>query len=262
MPAEGELSPAERSAWDAAVTAYRQRYMNRDVLEEGMIAIKNALRVVPNDGVVPPIAGEPELDDILNSAAPVYRAHWWPAHDALNRSWIAAAQVLMDRYARTIAPRVAAAYGQSWPAGPVPVDASIQAGPVGAYTTSPPVHVTMSSIDRGYQGLAAVEMLFHEPSHQWGRILQRTINEAAEKRGKTVPRQLWHAVMFYNAGEIARRALAEDGVTWYREQATAEIYADFCGDGCRARIATHWNPRLDGTVSFETAIDNLVAAWP
>src|ERR1041384_6131208 len=60
MPAPGELSADERAAWDAAVAVYRERYTNRDVLEEGMVAIRNALAAVPNDATPSAIPGEPE----------------------------------------------------------------------------------------------------------------------------------------------------------------------------------------------------------
>jgi hypothetical protein len=157
---------------------------------------------------------------------------------------------------------VAAAYGETWPPEPHPVDLSVQAGPVGAYTSSPP-HTTIASTLPGDQGLASLEILFHEASHRWAKRLTAAIASSAEFHHRDVPPQLWHAVLFYNAGELTRRALEEDGYAGYEEIAvTRHIYPDFCGDGCRERIAAAWNPYLDGRTSRETAIDTLVESWP
>lgn len=262
MPVNVSMTAEERAVWDAAVTAYKP-YAQRDLLfDEGMVAIKEALRRASNDAAPVDIPNEPALRATLVSVAPIYRKYWWGAHDALNRSWIAEAQVLVDRYGPRLAQDLAASYGQSWPAASIPVDVSIAAGPNNAYTTREP-HTTISSIAKPHHGLTAVELLFHESSHQWGRPLQIAINTAEEKHGKKVPRQLWHAVLFYNAGELTRRAVAKDGVSDYVEYAQAyDVYKDLCGEGCRERVAKAWDAHLDRGVSIEAALDALVAEWP
>lgn len=260
MPAPSDMNAADREVWDEVVARYRP-YAERNVLlDEGMVAIKNTLRAVGDQDPLPEIPGEPELDDLLESAASVYRKHWWPTHDTLNRSWIAAARPLVDRYGREIAPRIAQAYGQEWPDEPIPVDVTVIGGPVGAYTTTP-THVIMPSVDPSYLGLASLEMLFHEPSHQWGRLLQKPISREAERLAKDIPRQLWHAVLFYNAGELTRRTLADHGFGTYRHYAV-DLYEVLCGEGCRDLVAEHWDRRLAGERSVDEALTELVAAWP
>ena len=262
-PAPAKLNADEQAIWDEAIATYKAKYANRDLLrDEGMLAIKNTLRTIPSDQPLPEIPGEPDLKELLERVAPVYRTHWWPAHDAINRSWIATAQTLVARYGERLSRDLAASYGESWPSEPIPIDVSISAGPVGAYTSYPP-HTTITSVDPTYYGLASLEMLFHESSHQWGRRLDVAIRNAAEARKKEVPPQLWHAVLFYNSGELTRRALVADGVGWYRDYAAQhDIYTSLCGTGCRERVAKHWKPHLDGNVSIEAALENLVADWP
>ena len=264
LPTPGDLSAAERGTWDEGVAFYRDRYSQRDLLfDDGMVEIKRVLRGVEGTASLGAAPLDPELKSTLERLAPIYRAHWWPAHDAANRAWIAAVQPLVARHGAALSRRVAGSYGQSWPEAPVPVDLSVQAGPVGAYTTSPPTHTTIASTDLGYHGLAALEMLFHEASHAWGKTLHDTIAKAAEARHKAVPPQLWHAVLFYNAGELTRRTLAADGVSDYVEYAVRQkVYPNLCGDGCRELVAKHWDPHLDGKASIEAALDGLVAAWP
>lgn len=261
MPAEGALTPDERAAWDQAVETYRQRYINRDLLfDEGMVAIKETLRQVPNDALPPEIAGEPGLRETLVRVAPIYRKYWWPQHDAANRKWIAAAEPLVAKYGRALATRIAAAYGETWPAKPHPIDLTMSAGPVGAYTSYPP-HSTISSYDRGNQGLASLEIVFHEASHQWGRRLDQKIAASAAAHQKQVPRGLWHAVLFYNSGELTRRAFAEEGIA-YPLYGAPRVYADLCGEGCLERVAAAWNRHLSRELSLDEALDQLVASWP
>jgi hypothetical protein len=263
MPAPAELNAAERGTWDEGVAFYRDRYMDRDLIfDQGMVAINNTLRVVAGTASLGAAPLDPELKATLERLAPIYRAHWWPAHDAANSAWIAAVEPLLRRHGAALSRRIAASYGRSWPEAPIPVDLSVTAGPVGAYTTSPPTHTTIAP-GPGYGGLASLEMLFHEASHAWGRELQDAIRKSSGARHKTVPPQLWHAVLFYNAGELTRRTFLEDGVTGYVEYAVRQdVYPKLCGANCRELVAKHWDPRLDGKISLEKALDGLVAAWP
>jgi hypothetical protein len=259
-----ELSAAERSTWDDGVAFYRDRYSQRGLLgDSGMIEIKEALRAVEGTTSLGAAPVDPELKATLERLAPVYRAHWWPAHDAANRSWIDAMQPLLSRHGADLSRRIAASYGRTWPDTPVAVDLSVTAGAVGAYTTVEPTHVMIASTDDGYRGLAGLEMLFHEASHGWGIELINAIGKASAARQKTVPPGLWHAVLFYNAGELTRRTLLEDGVSDYMAYAVQHnLYPNLCGDGCRELIAKHWDPHLESKASLEEALDALVAAWP
>lgn len=257
-PITVEMTADERAAWDSAVATYRTSYSQRDLLrDEGMLAIKAALRGAREslDGISIP----DDLRTALLTAAPVYRRHFWPAHDAANRAWIENAQTLVRQHGAKVAPRVAAPYGESWPSEPIDIDLSVTAGPVGAYTTYPP-HATISSMDKSTQGLASLEIVFHENTHQWGRRLAVIINDAAAKHGKTVPRDLWHAVLFYNSGEVTRRVLAEAGVP-YTLYGHPRVYADLCGEGCFEKVKAAWDSRLAGTVTIEEALDRLVASF-
>lgn len=273
MPARAELTAAERNSWDAGVALYRARYADRDLLfDDGMVEIKEALRHVEGEaplGAVGAVGAlgaaplDPELTSTLERLAPIYRAHWWAEHDAANRAWIAAIQPLLASHGAAIARRVAGAYGQSWPRAPVPVNLAVSAGPNDAYTTTRPTATTIASTSQDIRGLAALEIVFHEASHAWGLAIQTAIAKASAARRKTVPPQLWHAVLFHTAGESTRRTLAADGIDGYVEYAVRQdVYVKLCGDGCRERVAEHWDPHLDGKTSIEAALDALVAAWP
>jgi hypothetical protein len=261
-PVKADMTPTERAAWEKAVEVYRNDYAKRDLLfDEGMLAIKTALRSANGRASLEGVAIDPALRATMEEAAPIYRRYFWPEHDAANRSWIENATRLVGEHGARIAPRVAGAYGEPWPSEPVPVDLSVSAGASGAYTTHPP-HSTIASMDDPQnRGLASLEIVFHEASHQWGRRLSKGIAEAAEQQGKQVPRGLWHAVLFYNAGEITRQVLAADGIDYVDYATRGDIYKDFCGSGCREKVEAAWDARLRGEATIEEALERLVASF-
>ena len=260
-PAAADLTAAEKPAWDEAVALYRQRYARRDLLfDPGMVKIKEALRRAEGRDSLAGLGLDPALQAALERAAPVYRRHFWPRHDRDNRAWIAMIEPQLQAHGAALGARIAAAYGKTWPSRPIDVDLSVQAGPFGAYTTSgPPTHVVLSSVDPRYQ-ICALELLFHEASHGWDGVLKEGIARAAAAQKKTPPPQLWHAVLFFTAGELTRREMDAYGDEDYVEHALRSgVYDRACG-GCRALLAKHWGPRLDGRVSIDAALSALVAA--
>ncbi|HEV7515092.1 MAG TPA: alpha/beta fold hydrolase, partial [Thermoanaerobaculia bacterium] len=134
--AGGPLTAEERQAWEGALATYRREYAQRDLLfDEGMVRLNVALATAGNAPRLVSTALPPPLISTLEAAAPVYRAHWWPEHDAANRAWIAAVTPRLTRFGPAIAERLARAYRVEWPAVPILVDVTVEAGPVGAYTT-------------------------------------------------------------------------------------------------------------------------------
>ena len=259
-PAPTGLSEEEGRQWVAGVAFYKP-YAARDLLaDEGMVAIKSALRGADGKASLDGLPIDADLKSMLERLMPIYRKHWWPAHDRANREWIAAVQPLLERHGAALSRAITRAYETSWPSEPIPVDLSVTAGPVGAYTSGPPTHVTISSSDPGYRGLKALEMVFHESSHSAISNLFPRVRQAAADQGVTVPPQLWHGVLFFTAGELTTRELRAHGIS-YSEYAGADLYANLCGAGCRERIAEHWTPRLDGKRSVAESLSALVASF-
>ena len=74
-------------------------------------------------------------------------------------------KAMLERHGTSLRQAITRAYDTTWPADPIPVDPSVTGGPNGAYTSGPPIHITVSSTDSSLQGLRSLEMLFHESSH-------------------------------------------------------------------------------------------------
>lgn len=261
MPAEAALTGEERRTWKSAVEFYRP-YAQRDVIrDDGMVAIKNALADRGNAATLEGAPIDAPLRETLERAAPIYRKYWWPAHEASHRSWVAQAQPFLARHAVALSRDIPAALDATWPAKPVPVELSVTAGPDDAYTTDGP-RTTLATPPAGYRGPVSLEILFHEASHGWGAGLFNGVARAAREQNKKVPRQLWHAVLFYNAGELTRRRYASAGIDYVELAQKADIYKNLCGEGCRERVKAAWDRRLSGELTIQQALDELVRSSP
>lgn len=118
----------------------------------------------------------------------------------------------------------------------------------------------ISSSETSLQGLAALEMLFHESSHSAVSNLFERVRQASSEQKVTVPPQLWHAVLFYTVGELTTRELKAHGIA-YTQYAGQGLYTNLCGAGCREKIAEYWTPRLDGKRSLAECLSALVASF-
>jgi hypothetical protein len=258
-PAPTGLSAEDSRQWAAGVAFYKP-YAQRDLLDDEMSEIKTALRGAEEQASLEGIAVDAGLKATLEALMPIYQKHWWSEHDRVNRAWIAAVQPLLERHGAALSRTLTRTYDTTWPSNPIPVDLSVTAGPDGAYTTGPPTHVTISSSDPSYRGLAALEMLFHESSHSPISDLFRRVGQAASEQKVSVPPRLWHGVLFYTAGELTARELKAYGIT-YGQYAGEGLYTNLCGAGCREKIAEHWTPRLDGKESVADSLSALVASF-
>ena len=89
------------------------------------------------------------------------------------------------------------------------------------------------------------------------------------ERDKPIPRDFWHALLFYTTGEIVRRDVEYGTMTFTSEQTNgpsaylpyAARFGLYSGswEHFRGLLDLYWLPYLDGKVSFETAMARLAA---
>jgi len=139
----------------------------------------------------------------------------------------------------------AKAYGVPFPKH-ILVDVTTFAWQFGAYTVGEgeSAHAVIACTDPANQGLSALEALVHEPSH------------AIVGGGRSDAIGLWHAILFYTAGETTRRTLDGRGVHDYKPIITLMYDGPF--RGFKQPLELHWQAYLDGKVSREEAIRKLV----
>ncbi len=266
-------SKSEQLAWDAAVSYYAANYADKDLLfNTEMLLLKNQLgdfegcdelsgaKLKTCDAGLPA-----KLTQILEAAAPVYRAHEWPDHDRANRKWIAQVAPLVREQGLGLAQRLADIYQTRWPKERIRVDVSAYANSQGAYTTLDPLRVVISSTDPRNQGSAALEILFHEASHGIAQPVQQAIIRECRQRDKAIPRDLWHALLFYTTGEVIKPVFAGQSVggapdPQYTPYAVRERLYQRDWDEYLQLLTRFWQPYLDGRVTFDDAIAHMVSA--
>jgi hypothetical protein len=276
------LTPAELRIWDQAVAYYVSSYAGKDLLVNiDLILLKNQLGDFEDcnelTGRKKPAcdAGLPgNLGIILEAAAPIYRAHWWADHDRANRRWVVRVAPLVREQGVGLSQRLADIYQSKWPKEKIRVEVCAFANSAGAYTTLDPLRVTIASTDPRNQGPEALEVLFHEASHDIARPVEAAITRECRQRDKPIPRDLWHALIFFTTGEVLRPIMQEaeqqnapdDDVSPQRNTTTTvppglrEKLSQRGWEEYSRLLAIYWQPYLDGKVTFEDAIARLVSA--
>ena len=292
------LNPAEQRAWNSALAFYVKTYADKDLtVSLEMILIKNQLgdfetcddlsgrKKKTCDAGLPT-----QLTQTLESAAPVYRAHLWAEHDRLNRRWISAVAPLVRRNGLDLSHRLAEIYQTPWPRERIRVDVTSFASSTGAYTTLDPLRVTVSANDARNQGAEALEVLFHEASHGIADVVQDAIFRECRQREKPIPRDLWHALLFYTTGEVIRPIAADNANSsatspgsnspnnnppdpapaaaassntlsgGYVPYAVREGLYKRGWENYLRILTQYWQPYLDGRVDFSDAVAHMVSA--
>ena len=122
---------------------------------------------------------------------------------------MAAVTPLVHSMGSNLANELVRVYQHPWPRGPPPRGRGLVRRARGFLHHARPAHITIASHDSRNQGLAAFEMLFHEASHTLADGLNEAIARHCRDLGKPIPRDLWHALLFYTTGELVRREVAK-----------------------------------------------------
>ena len=254
------LAGEELSKWKQAVEAYKVFLGKRNpIFDEELVRMNAALSATSGNKL--PASIPVAAAKALEAAMPLYAASQWEEDDRANRFWIAVAEPLLATLGEELAEAHAKAYATPFPTK-ILVDVSPLAWEFGGYTVGEGdhAHTVISSTDSGYQGFRALEMLMHEPSHAIVDATSAAIGSDIAKLSKELnlkPRyNLWHAILFYTSGELTRRALARRGVSDY-QPVVLGMYSRGFG-GFKQPLETHWQAYLDGKVSREEAIRQIL----
>ena len=250
---QGEKPVVELPA--AALDAYSDLAKAALMFNARLIRINNALATVSGDEL-PPGTVDPEIEAALKAAAPVYRAKLWDRHRGDNEEWIVAHAPLVQKHAASMIHGLAAAYRVTWPDGPILVDLAPDSGPDEAYTTGGPPgtggHTVIAPL-RLADPNKAFELVFHEASH----TVDDQIMKRLDQEGKP-PRDLWHVLIFYTSGELAKRELGKQNDAAYRTYAERGLYEKAGWQKMHEALQRDWQPWLDGKTGFDDAVRALV----
>jgi hypothetical protein len=254
------LAPNDLAAWKAAVEEYRKFVRKKQPI--------NSKELMDIDAALAGTRGWELADSVpaaaatvLKSTMPLYRRTQWEDDDRVNRFWIAVAQPLLACAAEELAAAHAKVYGVAFPKR-ILVDVSAAAWRFGAYTVGEGdfAHAIIASTNPDTQGFGALESLMHEPSHaivdaRSGAIGPDLVHASQELNLRPMA-NLWHAILFYTSGELTRSWLARHGVTNYRPFILNMYSGPF--RGFQNALETHWQGYLDGKVTREVAIRQIL----
>lgn len=276
MPADlTALSESERGTWQAAVSYYATNFAGSDLpYDSAFNRINDRLSEMNS---CPDLSGRssmncqaglaPELTRILESAAPVYRAHWWPSQDHVNQAWITLVSAQVRGYAAQPAQLLARAYESTWPADPIHVDVTPYAGPFGSYATFDPFHVVLASGDPINQGASALGVVLYQSSYSLATEAQQEIVDACRNQTKPIPRDLWHALVYYTVAEILQKSLtargpsaASAGDVAPTPPAARQYMAARDWESYQPLLERYWQPYLDNRTDMSSAIERLINA--
>ena len=255
------LTAEETAAWTAAVDAYRSWVNKRSpIFDAELIAVSRTLSETRGRKLPDSIPEAPRK--VLNEARPLYEKEQWIKDDTANRFWMSVAEPLLRSCAAELAAAHEKAYGMPFTKRSF-VDASPYAGEFGGYTVgdAASVHTIISTTETGYAGFAALEMLMHEASHgvvaPSSGAIGADLARLAKETGRTPPRGLWHALLFYTSGELTRRALLARGVAEYRPAIEGRLF-DGPFQGMKEPFEAHWRAWLDGALTRDEAIRRIL----
>lgn len=199
----------------------------------------------------------------LASAAPAYRRCWWPDDNRQNREWILSNAARLARAEAALTKRVESAHQVAFPTERIPVDVVPTVDSSGANTVVYPRHIVISSTGPGYGSFGGLELLFHEATHtvvsprsDGGSIA--AIRRAAEAERVEVPRDLWHVVLFYTAGEATKKTVREIWGEPYVQYLYTSGLFERAWPTLRQPLEDAWQPYLDGKSTLDEAASRLV----
>lgn len=252
-PLDAPLSDEERQTWTTAVDFYDRELANRDLLfDQRLSRLKPALA----RGDVAAVEVGDDLRKILQQAAPVYRKHYWPAHDKVNRAWIDATVNDIRKVAPEVIAKLERFYGVTWFDSPVRIDAVWIGNRQGAYTTTEPVHAVIASGVPDHKGWNSVEIVFHEISHKLVYPLEAEIAKALGDAVKQ-HRDLWHVVQFYLTGAAVQQTLRVRKIEY--TPLLFQGLIDRAWPQYRDVVEKVWRLYADGDIGREEAIRRTVA---
>jgi hypothetical protein len=273
------LTATEQKTWDDAIAYYMTNYAGKDLLINiDLVLLKNQIEDFEDcdelTGRKKPScdAGLPgNVGPILDSVAPIYRAHWWADHDHSNRRWVMKVAPLVREQGLDLSERLADIYQTRWPKDKIRVDVCAYANSAGGYTTLDPLRVTIASADPRNQGPDSLEVLFHEASHGIAVPVEDAISRECKQRDKPIPRDLWHALIIYTTGEVLgpvfKDSSTQKGVgdppplkTNVVPYALEDVLSQRGWEQYHLLLVLYWQPYLDGKVNFEDAIAHLISA--
>lgn len=246
--------PEERAAWHAALEIYAPLAQRDLLFDQDMVRIGRALS--RSGETLAPADLPPDLRHALTSVRPIYERLYWERHRRINGDWCGALDPRLRQYAGLALNRLREIYRTEDPESVV-IEVAVYANWAGAYTALDPAEIVIASGHPSNAGDAGLEIVIHEASHTIAGSLRRSLAEAIEAHSgppgaAVAPRDLWHQILFYIAGEIVA-----DLIPGYVTYADRNGLWSRVWPGNQALLEKHLRPVLDNETSLDGALKTL-----
>jgi len=170
-------------------------------------------------------------------------------------------QPRVDAHGSAMARELSRIFHIPWSDFLIRVDASAYSSWAGAYTTNYPDRITVATMDTDYVGVSGLEMLFHESLHTLDDSVVSALAAATKRAGKRLPRDFPHAMIFFTAGEVAKRELAGEEPSYVPTAVRLGIWQRGGFQRQLPILQRYWLPWIEGRSSFASAVDSIAAAF-
>ena len=252
------LEGEDRDKWDTALAFYRQHVASLSHFDDAMLTQKFMLLRLEGN-----IHGTPEeeidgIGEVLALAMPVYQDTWWPDHDDGNHQWVENFSEQLVASESDFVALIERLFGMEWPDETRRVDVSAYANFRAGYTALG--HTVMYSSDPGVEGIYGLEMLYHEVQHvrEVSRPTRAQVLAVFERRGKLVPGNLSHGIIFGTAGAFTSSIAELFGQDSHRSYWEREGFASL-GQWASVfeAVERYWTPAADGSVTPAEALEDI-----
>ncbi|OJJ18027.1 hypothetical protein BKI52_29695 [marine bacterium AO1-C] len=246
--------------YDDAIAYYQQNIIKKYFFNDELLTIRNALIMNKSQSKLKGKQFNRSLKQVLNNFAPVYRKHFWKMHHRANQKIIKRYLSTIQKFENEVFELLGKWAQNPWKKGKVRVDITKFANWAGAYTTTNPTIVTLSSVDERHKGGLFTEILFHEPCHSIissrRYAVANAINEVVKVSGKKAPRIFWHLVLFYFSGKAIQMQYKKMGQP-HKLYMQKRLISPFNF----ALMEEYFTPYFADKTTLKQSITNILAEW-
>jgi len=255
-----KLSPRMKTRYDEAIAYYQKNIIKKSLFNDELLANRNAFILNKSRSKLRGKQFNKSLKQVLNNFASTYKKHFWKMHHQANQKIVKRYLPTIQQFENKIFDLLEKWAQNPWKKGKIRVDLTKFANWAGAYTTTQPTIVTLSSVDNRHKGGLFIEILFHEPSHSIisprRYAIANTINEVVTVSGKKAPRIFWHLVLFYFAGKATQMQYEKVGKP-HKFYMQRHLISPFNF----ALMEKHFAPYFADKTTLKQAITSILAEW-
>ncbi|GAB5539885.1 MAG: hypothetical protein Salg2KO_19880 [Salibacteraceae bacterium] len=206
-----ELSAQEKLIFDEGVKFYEKNIIDQELLHSGRIF--KWLQAQPVSEIITDTSFSKDFTTVLNRLKPLYESHFWKRHQKENIDLLNNYIELIEETEREVIIKMESLSVSKW-SDHVRIDLTTYGNWASAYSPAFD-NIVISSIDPVIHSSIFIEFVFHESSHLL--FLRKSpfrmeLFQKSKELEVELPRQLWHAAMFYLSGLATKDALARQGI--------------------------------------------------